>query len=56
MLYLCSKYLETFTQIKEREKSFAKLSIDLLAGMRDMIRNNQVVGIVNICIYYCVDM
>ncbi|GAV66852.1 WD40 domain-containing protein/Beach domain-containing protein/Laminin_G_3 domain-containing protein [Cephalotus follicularis] len=36
-LYLCSKYLETFTQIKEREKSFAELSIDLLVGMRDML-------------------
>lgn len=36
-LYLCSKYLETFTQVKEREKNFAKLSIDLLVGMRDML-------------------
>ncbi|EXB79620.1 BEACH domain-containing protein lvsC [Morus notabilis] len=36
-LQLCSKYLETFTQIKEREKSFAELSIDLLVGMRDML-------------------
>uniref|UniRef100_A0A2P2MSL5 Uncharacterized protein n=1 Tax=Rhizophora mucronata TaxID=61149 RepID=A0A2P2MSL5_RHIMU len=34
---LCSKYLETFTQIKEREKCFAELSIDLLVGMREMI-------------------
>ncbi|XP_031393123.1 BEACH domain-containing protein B isoform X2 [Punica granatum] len=39
-LYLCSKYLETFTQIREREKSFAELSIVLLVGMRDMIRSN----------------
>lgn len=36
-LYLCSKYLETFTQMKEREKSFAELSIVLLVGMRDML-------------------
>ncbi|KAJ9567814.1 hypothetical protein OSB04_003780 [Centaurea solstitialis] len=36
-LYLCSKYLETFTHVKEREKNFAKLSIDLLVGMRDML-------------------
>ena len=36
-LYLCSKYLETFTQIKEREKSFAELSIDLLVGMKDIL-------------------
>ncbi|XP_023750494.1 BEACH domain-containing protein B isoform X2 [Lactuca sativa] len=36
-LYLCSKYLETFTHLKEREKNFAKLSIDLLVGMRDML-------------------
>ncbi|XP_038715869.1 BEACH domain-containing protein B isoform X2 [Tripterygium wilfordii] len=37
MLQLCSKYLETFTQIKEREKSSAELSTDLLAGMREML-------------------
>ncbi|KAG8632803.1 hypothetical protein MANES_18G056822v8 [Manihot esculenta] len=36
-LQLCSKYLETFTQIKEREKRFAQLSIDLLVGMREML-------------------
>ncbi|KAM7253246.1 hypothetical protein ACFE04_025864 [Oxalis oulophora] len=36
-LQLCSKYLETFTQIKEREKSFAELSIDLLSGMKNML-------------------
>ncbi|KAK4792509.1 hypothetical protein SAY86_022944 [Trapa natans] len=39
-LYLCSKYLETFTQIREREKSFSGLSIVLLVGMREMIRSN----------------
>ncbi|XP_050895504.1 DEAD-box ATP-dependent RNA helicase 16-like [Lathyrus oleraceus] len=33
-LQLCSKYLEMFTQIKEREKFFVDLSIDMLAGMR----------------------
>nr|XP_011458851.1 PREDICTED: BEACH domain-containing protein lvsC isoform X3 [Fragaria vesca subsp. vesca] len=37
-LQLCSKYVETFTQIKEREKNFAELSINLLAGMRDMLQ------------------
>ena len=42
-LRLCSKYLETFTQIKEREKSFAELSIDLLVGMRAMLLTDQVV-------------
>ncbi|XP_065880379.1 BEACH domain-containing protein B isoform X2 [Euphorbia lathyris] len=36
-LQLCSKYLETFTQIKEKEKSFVQLSIDLLVGMREMV-------------------
>ncbi|XP_057986936.1 BEACH domain-containing protein B isoform X2 [Hevea brasiliensis] len=36
-LQLCSKYLETFTQIREREKNFSKLSIDLLVGMREML-------------------
>ncbi|KAK9271394.1 hypothetical protein L1049_026984 [Liquidambar formosana] len=40
-LQLCSKYLETFTQIKEREKNFAELSIDLLVGMRDMLLTDQ---------------
>eukprot|EP00258_Populus_trichocarpa_P035046 XP_024451065.1 BEACH domain-containing protein B isoform X2 [Populus trichocarpa] len=39
-LHLCSKYLETFTQIKEREKSFAELSINLLVGMREMLMTN----------------
>ena len=42
-LQLCSKFLETFTQIKEREKNFAELSIDLLVGMRDMLRTDPVV-------------
>ncbi|QHN94309.1 BEACH domain-containing protein B [Arachis hypogaea] len=41
MLQLCSKYLEVFTQIKEREKSFVDLSIDLLGGMRDLLQANQ---------------
>lgn len=42
-LHLCSKYLETFTQIKEREKKFVELSIDLLTGMRDMLLSDPVV-------------
>jgi hypothetical protein len=42
-LHLCSKYLETFTQIKEREKSFAELSINLLVGMREMLMTNPAV-------------
>ncbi|CAL5383977.1 unnamed protein product [Camellia sinensis] len=40
-LYLFSKYLETFTHVKEREKNFAELSIDLLVGMRDMLLTDQ---------------
>ncbi|KAH1253242.1 BEACH domain-containing protein B [Glycine max] len=40
-LQLCSKYLEMFTQLKEREKSFVDLSVDLLVGMRDMLQANQ---------------
>ncbi|KAF6143571.1 hypothetical protein GIB67_029740 [Kingdonia uniflora] len=40
-LYLCSKYLETFTCIKEREKSYAELSIDLLVGVRNMVETDQ---------------
>ncbi|TKY74425.1 BEACH domain-containing protein lvsC [Spatholobus suberectus] len=41
-LQLCSKYLEMFTQLKERETSFVDLSIYLLVGMRDMLQANQV--------------
>ncbi|KAK2977991.1 hypothetical protein RJ640_023529 [Escallonia rubra] len=41
-LYMCSKYLETFNQIKEREKFFVELSIDLLVGIRDMLLTDQV--------------
>ncbi|XP_059637635.1 BEACH domain-containing protein B [Cornus florida] len=41
-LQLCSNYLETFTHVKEQEKNFAELSINLLVGMRDMLLNNQV--------------
>ncbi|XP_010474048.1 PREDICTED: BEACH domain-containing protein B-like [Camelina sativa] len=37
---VCSKYLETFTQVKERENDFVDLSVDLLAGMRDLIKIN----------------
>ncbi|KAM3682516.1 hypothetical protein ACJW31_12G078200 [Castanea mollissima] len=39
-LQLCSKFLETFTEIKERGKNFADLSIDLLIGMREMLRTD----------------
>lgn len=42
-LHFCSKYLETFTQIKERGKNVADLSLSLLAGMREMLMNNPVV-------------
>lgn len=41
-LYLCSKYLETFTNVKEREENFAELSTNLLVGMREMISVDQV--------------
>ncbi|XP_062098924.1 BEACH domain-containing protein B isoform X2 [Humulus lupulus] len=41
-LQLCSKYLEMFTEIKEREKCFAELSIDLLVGMRDILLTDPV--------------
>ncbi|KAH1245168.1 BEACH domain-containing protein B [Glycine max] len=40
-LQLCSKYLEMFTHLREHEKSFVDLSIDLLVGMRDMLQANQ---------------
>lgn len=35
-LYFCSKYLETFTHVKDRE-NFVELSIDLLVGMIDLL-------------------
>ncbi|XP_027772213.1 BEACH domain-containing protein B isoform X3 [Solanum pennellii] len=35
-LYLCSKYLETFTHVKDRA-NFVELSIDLLVGMIDLL-------------------
>ncbi|OIW14558.1 hypothetical protein TanjilG_14944 [Lupinus angustifolius] len=41
MSQLCSKYLEMFTQIKEHERCFVDLSIDLMVGMRDMLQANQ---------------
>ncbi|KAK9032820.1 hypothetical protein V6N11_017863 [Hibiscus sabdariffa] len=40
--YACSKYLETFTVVKEREKCFAELSIKLLGGMIDIIQTDPV--------------
>lgn len=46
-LQLCSKYLEMFTHLREHEKSFVDLSIDLLVGMRDMLQANQAV-----CVQY----
>ncbi|KAK8625809.1 hypothetical protein V6N13_056966 [Hibiscus sabdariffa] len=42
MLYVCSKYLETFACIKEKEKSSAELSINLLVGMIDIIQTDLV--------------
>ncbi|TYK31265.1 BEACH domain-containing protein B isoform X1 [Cucumis melo var. makuwa] len=39
-LYICTKYLEMFAQIKEREKSSTELSIDLLVGIREMLLND----------------
>ncbi|GJW65340.1 BEACH domain-containing protein B isoform X1 [Tanacetum coccineum] len=57
-LYLCSKYLETFTHVKEREENFAKLSVDLLVGMRDMLvkdRMNQIKGLLTALLDMLVD-
>lgn len=42
-LYVCSKFLESFTCVKEHEKNFADLSIDLLVGMREMLEADQMV-------------
>ncbi|KAK6938070.1 PH-BEACH domain [Dillenia turbinata] len=42
-LQLCSKYLETFTLLKEREKCYSELAIDLLVGMRQMLAIDQMV-------------
>ncbi|KAL0289479.1 UNVERIFIED_CONTAM: BEACH domain-containing protein B [Sesamum calycinum] len=41
-VFLCSKYLETFTHVKERVKNFADLSVELLIGMRDMLLRDPV--------------
>ena len=51
-LQLCSKYLEMFTRIKEREKSFVDLSIDLLVGMRNMLQSDPAVSC-SALIYFC---
>ncbi|XP_010671613.1 BEACH domain-containing protein B isoform X2 [Beta vulgaris subsp. vulgaris] len=40
-LQLCSRYLETFTQVKEKERDYAGVSIELLAGMREMLLIDQ---------------
>ncbi|KAJ0974642.1 hypothetical protein J5N97_016607 [Dioscorea zingiberensis] len=36
-LWLCSKYMETFTRAKEREADFAEVAIDLLSRMRQVL-------------------
>ncbi|XP_057532553.1 BEACH domain-containing protein B isoform X2 [Amaranthus tricolor] len=41
-LQLCSRYLQTFTQVKEMENDFTEVSIELLTGMREMLRMDQV--------------
>ncbi|XP_051118042.1 BEACH domain-containing protein B isoform X2 [Andrographis paniculata] len=41
-VFLCSKYLETFTHVKERVMNFSDLAIELLAGMREMLLVDQV--------------
>ncbi|GLU16070.1 hypothetical protein SLE2022_325200 [Rubroshorea leprosula] len=41
-LQLCSKYLETFTRMKDLGKNFVVLSVDLLAGMRNMLQTDPV--------------
>ncbi|XP_078166919.1 binding protein isoform X2 [Carex rostrata] len=40
-MHLCSKYLETFTRAREKDTSFADLSIILLAYMREIIMLDQ---------------
>ncbi|GER40247.1 WD40 and Beach domain-containing protein [Striga asiatica] len=41
-VFLCSKYLETFTHLKESVKNFADLSIELLVGMRELLLTDRV--------------
>ncbi|KAH7652235.1 Concanavalin A-like lectins/glucanases protein [Dioscorea alata] len=36
-LWLCSKYMETFTRAKERESDFAEVALDLLSRMRHVL-------------------
>uniref|UniRef100_A0A7N0VH18 BEACH domain-containing protein B n=1 Tax=Kalanchoe fedtschenkoi TaxID=63787 RepID=A0A7N0VH18_KALFE len=40
-LQLCSRYMETLNQIKEKERYFCELSMDLLVGIRDMLLLDQ---------------
>ncbi|CAM8878100.1 unnamed protein product [Rhodiola kirilowii] len=40
-LLLCSRYMETLNQIKEKERHFCEISIDLMVGMRDMLLLDQ---------------
>lgn len=42
-LQLCSRYLQTFTQVKEMENDFTEVSIELLTSMREMLQMDQVV-------------
>lgn len=45
-LQLCSKYLETFTHAKERaETQYVDLSVDLLVGIRDLLKLNLMVSL-----------
>ncbi|GFP89566.1 beach domain-containing protein lvsc [Phtheirospermum japonicum] len=41
-VFLCSKYLETFTHLKERVNNFSDLSIELLVGMRELLQTDRV--------------
>lgn len=50
-LYLCSKYLETFTHVKDRE-NFVELSIDLLVGMIDLLLTDIEVYSANSMFFY----
>lgn len=42
-LWLCSKYMETFTRAKERESDFAEVALDLLSRMRHVLLTDRLV-------------
>ena len=51
-LWLCSKYLETFTRAKERESDFAEVALDLLSRMRHVLLTDRLVHYIRSCNFF----